>query len=242
MREGIEAGLVFIARCALADVPAEALAREFLRTIRGAGFHAAACGAWVGVGKNRRSRFFFVDWPADWLAFYQGGAFFEHDLLPLEARRRITPFMWSEACARYKLTPKQQQLCDAGIAYGWTDVLAVPIHGPGSLQGLVTMASLDRLGLDAVETAVLQAMAVAIWERCRTSAAFGVYAPEAAELTPREIECLQWAAAGKSDWDIAKLVGIKPATVHFHIESAKRRLGVRSRTEAVAIGVLNGVI
>jgi DNA-binding CsgD family transcriptional regulator len=38
------------------------------------------------------------------------------------------------------------------------------------------------------------------------------------------------------------LVGISSATAHFHIEQAKRRLGVRTRVEAVAVGVLNGLI
>ncbi len=60
--------------------------------------------------------------------------------------------------------------------------------------------------------------------------------------SPRETEGLQRAAAGKSDADIAVLVGIKPATAHFHIERAKKRLGVKSRVEAVAVGVLHGVI
>jgi LuxR family quorum sensing-dependent transcriptional regulator len=62
------------------------------------------------------------------------------------------------------------------------------------------------------------------------------------KLSAREVECLQWAAAGKSDADIAVLVGIRPATAHFHIEQAKRRLGVRSRVEAVAVGVLRGIL
>jgi LuxR family quorum sensing-dependent transcriptional regulator len=81
-----------------------------------------------------------------------------------------------------------------------------------------------------------------VWERCRTSEAFGAFDPDRTQLSAREIECLQWAAAGKSDTDIAVLVGIKPATAHYHIERAKKRLGVRTRVEAVAVGVLNGVI
>jgi DNA-binding CsgD family transcriptional regulator len=35
---------------------------------------------------------------------------------------------------------------------------------------------------------------------------------------------------------------IKPAKAHFHIEQAKRRLGVNTGVEAVAVGVLHGVI
>jgi LuxR family quorum sensing-dependent transcriptional regulator len=141
-----------------------------------------------------------------------------------------------------KLSAKQKELYEAGVAYGWKDVFGVPIHGPGSLQGLVTMATREELNFSVADCAVLEGMARAVWERCRTAAGFGMSDSHPARLSPREIECLQWAAAGKSDADIAVLVGIKPATAHFHIEQAKKRLGVRTRVEAVAVGVLRGAI
>lgn len=235
----VERGLEFVNRCT--GAPAAAGIADFLKIIRDTGFSAAAAGAWAGVGKNRRNRFFFIDWPADWLDFYNKNAWFEHDLLPIEARRRLAPYLWTEIIAT-KLTETQKALCDAGRAYGWREVFAVPIHGPGSLQGLVTMATRRDLALGRRERAVLEMMARALWERCRTLEAFGTFAPSRVQLSPREIECLQWAAAGKSDSDIATLVGIKPATAHFHIEQAKKRLGVKTRVEAVAVGVLHGMI
>jgi DNA-binding CsgD family transcriptional regulator len=234
-----EQGLKFIERCSAAA--AQEAANDFLATIRKMGFAASACGAWAGIGKNRRHRFFFVDWPADWLEFYNKNGWFEHDLLPIEARKRIAPFLWSDLMGS-NLTDKQRALYEAGWAYGWRDVFCVPIHGPGSLQGLVTMAARKDLPLTQSDRAVLEIMARTIWELCRTSEAFGTFEPGRAKLSPREIECLQWAAAGKSDTDIAALVGIKPATAHFHIEQAKKRLGVKSRVEAVAVGVLQGIV
>jgi DNA-binding CsgD family transcriptional regulator len=98
------------------------------------------------------------------------------------------------------------------------------------------------LKLRPADCAVREAMARTVWERCRTAEGFGMSDARPVRLSPREIECLQWAAAGKSDADIAVLVGIKPATAHFHIERAKRRFGVRTRVEAVAVGVLHGII
>ena len=239
MQAHVEQGLAFIERCAAQT--ADESAKDFRTVIRRLGFSASACGAWAGVGRNRKVRFFFVDWPQDWLDFYESGGFVEHDFMPIESRRRISPFWYSDI-KRPKLTDKQKQLYDAGVAYGWKDVLAIPIHGPGSLQGLVTLAAREELGLGAVESAVLEAMARTVWEHCRTSEGFGMFAPDRAQLSPRELECLQWAATGKSDEDIAALVGIRPATAHFHIEQAKKRLGVKTRVEAVAVGVLNGVV
>lgn len=42
-------------------------------------------------------------------------------------------------------------------------------------------------------------------------------------LTPREYECLQWAARRKSAWDIACILGIKPRTAAFHLDNAKKK-------------------
>ena len=55
-----------------------------------------------------------------------------------------------------------------------------------------------------------------------------------APLTPREIECLRWVLKGKSDTDMAKILGISHTTVHFHIEQVKKKLGVKTRTQAAA--------
>jgi DNA-binding CsgD family transcriptional regulator len=239
MQSLAEQGLAFIERGV--SQTADAAVDDFLATTRRMGFAGCACGGWVGVGKNRRNRFFFVDWPQDWLDFYNNGRWFEHDRLVLEARRRIAPYFWSELLTS-ELTEGERALFEAGFAYGWKEVFAVPIHGPGSLQGLVTMGTRDELVFTARDRAILEIMGRAVWERCRISTSFGAAEASNMQFSPREIECLLWAAVGKSDADIASLLGIKPATAHFHIEQAKKRLGVSSRVEAVALGVLHGVI
>lgn len=239
MELSAELGLKFIERCSRATTAVAV--DDFSVTIGQMGFEAVACGAWVGVGKNRHNRFFFVTWPADWLEFYNKNRCFEIDTFPIEARRRIVPFLWSEV-REAPATPPQQKFNDAVWDYGWREVLGVPIHGPCSLQGLVALATREKRVLPPQERAILEVMARIIWERCRKSEGFGMSDPEHVKLSAREIECLQWAAAGKSDADIAALVGIKPATAHFHIEHAKKRLGVKTRVEAVAVGVLHGVL
>jgi DNA-binding CsgD family transcriptional regulator len=53
-------------------------------------------------------------------------------------------------------------------------------------------------------------------------------------LSPRELECLRWAAQGKSAWDTGRILGISRHTVAFHLDNAKTKLGVRSTIQAVA--------
>jgi DNA-binding CsgD family transcriptional regulator len=61
-----------------------------------------------------------------------------------------------------------------------------------------------------------------------------------APLTPREREVLDWVAAGKTNRDIAAILGASPRTVEKHLERIYEKLGVETRTAAVmrAIGTL----
>jgi two-component system, NarL family, nitrate/nitrite response regulator NarL len=61
-------------------------------------------------------------------------------------------------------------------------------------------------------------------------------------LTPREIEVLGALGNGLTNKEMARLFGISPHTVKFHIESLFRKLGAASRAEAVAKGVRQQVV
>ena len=56
---------------------------------------------------------------------------------------------------------------------------------------------------------------------------------DTATLTPREREVLEWLAAGKTNRDIAEIIGAKPRTVEKHLERVYQKLGVETRTAAV---------
>jgi DNA-binding CsgD family transcriptional regulator len=61
------------------------------------------------------------------------------------------------------------------------------------------------------------------------------------ELTPREREILAWVARGKTNPEIAELLWVAPGTVRKHLENVYTKLGVNTRTAAVArfLGVLD---
>jgi DNA-binding CsgD family transcriptional regulator len=61
-------------------------------------------------------------------------------------------------------------------------------------------------------------------------------------LTRRQIECLGWVQKGKSSPIIAEIMGIAPATVDEHVSEACRRLGVRTRVQAVMEAYKRGLI
>ncbi len=57
---------------------------------------------------------------------------------------------------------------------------------------------------------------------------------EGVELTAREREVLAWVARGKTNAEIARLLWIEPSTVGKHLENVYPKLGVSTRTAAVA--------
>ncbi len=56
-------------------------------------------------------------------------------------------------------------------------------------------------------------------------------------LTPREAEVLYWVAKGKTNKDIADIVGSSPATVKKHLEHVYEKLGVETRNAAAALAL-----
>jgi DNA-binding CsgD family transcriptional regulator len=56
-------------------------------------------------------------------------------------------------------------------------------------------------------------------------------------LTSREGEVLSWLSKGKTNRDIAQILGLSPRTVDKHLEQIYAKLGVENRTAAAAIAV-----
>jgi DNA-binding NarL/FixJ family response regulator len=107
----------------------------------------------------------------------------------------------------------------------------------------------DYLTKPASATDLLSAVAARLRrERQRPSPDFRLDFSSAAPLqklglTPREAEVLLWVAQGKSNLDIATILGTTENTVKKHLQNLFEKLGVDSRNAAtvVALGVLNGV-
>ena len=61
-------------------------------------------------------------------------------------------------------------------------------------------------------------------------------------LTPRRVECLQHAAEGYTNDEIAARLGIETESVKSHLQLAYRTLQARSRAHAVTLAVAHGYL
>jgi DNA-binding CsgD family transcriptional regulator len=76
-----------------------------------------------------------------------------------------------------------------------------------------------------------------------TAGAAGVApSPAGAALSTRELEVLRLVARGLGNKEIAAELRVTTHTIKYHLAAVLEKLGARSRTEAVSLGVRRGLV
>ncbi|GEM_PF-4075851 len=118
---------------------------------------------------------------------------------------------------------------------------AFPLHGPHGSFALALALHEDEAALKQRMPA-LHLFMTRFFERFLEHAARHRQTEAAeAQLSRRELECLYWCACGKSYWETAVILGLSERTVTHHMNAVRRKLGVQSNAQAVAIASLNGL-
>jgi DNA-binding response OmpR family regulator len=99
-----------------------------------------------------------------------------------------------------------------------------------------------RLGADDYLTKPVDfdVLAAVIASRLKRVARSNLW-PKRIDLRERELEALTWAARGKTFAEIGQILGLSRRTVEFHLDNARKKLGVPTRTQALikaAVGQL----
>ena len=126
-------------------------------------------------------------------------------------------------------------LIDPGDMFGVGTAIVAPAYLPRGVIGAMVWASPDP---DVDVGAIFAARAPEFHLLAlRLTGAYQEVAlgarKDMARLTRREIQCLKWAAAGKTDGEIAAIVQIAAPTVRFHMINAADKLGVAGRSQTV---------
>ena len=103
------------------------------------------------------------------------------------------------------------------------------------------MAALLRADGEVALVGTAEDADLVVSERLVATAAPGAVAQGGA-LTARELEVLRLVARGLSNKEIAADLRITTHTVKYHLAAVLEKLGVRSRTEAVSLGVRKGLV
>lgn len=189
---------------------------------------------------EQRQHAILCEWPLEWLNRYVAHNYIEHDPVVAHMKHRPGPFFWRDAAR--KVPPTRNALAVMGDAgeYNLRDGLALPL---ATLEGTPVLIS---LGGERTEMSPLEFQIVSLVAVYALGAAMmlrmGHKKVETVALTARERECLRWAAAGKSEWEISQILGISEHTSEKHLLHAKTKLGAVNRTQAVAEAIRRGYI
>jgi DNA-binding CsgD family transcriptional regulator len=213
----------------------------FAREVAQHGYTASACRAIDFSDAGAQSRFYFRDCPPSWAKVADACNLGGNSLLLAHARHSTAAFCWSDAMAGRTLTRAQREVFDAAYCWGWVNGFVVPVHGPNGYLACVGMDSPEPdLDFSPQQRLRLRLAALLAHERCCELASDERARANDDALTERERECLEWVAAGKTDWEIGRILSISANTVKFHVSGARDKLGARSRAQAVARFMLNG--
>ncbi len=130
----------------------------------------------------------------------------------------------------------------AGFEAGGVDYVVKPLRIEEVLARLNTHVRNARAAREA-RAAVQRASQASSAMAASSAAATAVIAASAASverlshagLTPRETEVLAWLARGKTNRDIADILGMSHRTVNKHLEHIFEKLGVETRAAAAAL-------
>jgi DNA-binding CsgD family transcriptional regulator len=127
--------------------------------------------------------------------------------------------------------------------FGVAGAIIAPAYLTGGVIGAVVWAT-PETGLDV--RAVFDAQAAQF--HAQAMRLIGAYADAigdhrpAPKLTRREIQCLKWAAAGKTDSEVGQIMHIAVPTVRFHIRNAAHKLRANGRAQATHRAALLGYV
>lgn len=175
----------------------------------------------------------------EWRKLYFSKGYMYQDPIVQATLRSTTGFAWGEVGGAETLDAQARRLMGEAREFGLGDGFTVPLATLEEERGGLTFAG-PRLEISPAQRGVLTLLASYVVGQ--TLLIDGGPTKHRIGLTPRERESLQWAAEGKTDWEIGELMGISQHGADFHLRSARVKLGCVTRTQAVAEGLRRGLI
>lgn len=235
--------LAYIKDLQQADTP-DAVCEKLLEVTSAFGLTALMAGTVPQPGTpggKQKDHVLLCDWPGEWLERYVARNYVDHDPVVSRMKQLQAPFQWSEAAQEIKPDRDGEIVMGDAGEFKLKDGLAFPLV---TVDGQIVMVSLggeqvEMSGLEFGMISLVSTFAIGRAMQLHTGTGKTI---EHVELTPRERECLRWAAAGKSEWEISQILGISEHTSEKHLLNAKTKLGAVNRVQAVAEAIRRGYI
>ena len=190
---------------------------------------------------RQKDHVLLCNWPVEWLERYVSRNYVDHDPVVSRMKQLQAPFQWREAAREIRVSSNGEAVMGDAVEFKLKDGLAFPLV---TLDGQIVMVSLggEQIELSGLDLSMISMVATYAVGRAMELQTSGERTVEHVELTPRERECLKWAAVGKSEWEISQILGISEHTSEKHLLNAKHKLGAVNRVQAVAEAIRRGYV
>jgi LuxR family quorum-sensing system transcriptional regulator CciR len=208
--------------------------------VRALGFDHYALVNHIRPSKSREPAVRLHDFPDGWAEIFRERGYFHEDPVMIACQKSASPFTWADVPMMVDLTARQKEVLDASKAAGFSNGLIVPIHVPGKSTASCTFSVREGREIPENSFPAAQYFGCFAFEAARRLAARTsakkngrVLLTNKPRFTKRQLDCLVLAGQGKSDRDVAQILGISDQTVHQHMEDAKRKYEVATRMQLV---------
>lgn len=210
-----------------------ALSQVFADGVTKIGMTASACGMVTGPKALTSNPFYFTNWPHGWLKIYMENGYASKDPLPRWALVSGLPLKWTALVSSLPRGDPGREVYMAAKAWGFTEGLAVPLRSQTGTLGLVTTGG-DRTALNADEESFVITISTAVFHKAEQLEPLAL-SPRFQAFSRRQLECLALLHHGFTDKEIAQSLSITIETVRSHLETARLKVGARSRTHLVGL-------
>jgi DNA-binding CsgD family transcriptional regulator len=181
-----------------------------------------------------------TNWPANVLARYDAEGLLTASPVVQKLRESTLPFSYdTEKVNENRSGDKKSIALDLFISNGMARGAYFPVCDPAGERSAIGFSG-SRALLSQYETMQLLIICVHVCDRLYQIGRKDVRGGE--ELTEREIDCLNWTAAGKTSAEISEILGLSEHTVNHYLNRATKKLDTVNRTQAVAKALRMGII
>lgn len=182
------------------------------------------------------------NYPAAWADYFDAERLGPSDPVHRASHMTGVGFTWSRLPGLIQLTARDREVLARAERSGLGDGFTVPAHIPGESAGSCSFATAAGRQVPADRLYLAQLVGGLAFEGARRLVAARPDPADRPQLTERQRECVYWAARGKSDGEIAEILGISHETVILHLKQARARYGVYKRTQLAVHALFDGTL
>ena len=175
------------------------------------------------------------NYPEEWVDELVARGYAADDPVHLASRRTNAGFGWSELGKLIRLERRHRQILARSRRFGLGSGLTIPANVPGEPSASCSFAV--RVGRELPLARLHCAELIGAHALCAARGLRSGTAPTRPHLSRRELQCLRLVALGKTDWEIAAILGLSPHTARQYVKSARAAYDTVSRAQLVAYGL-----